>query len=446
MRAATVAAAVCLACGGVALTVAQARWRVFPTASVLRAAEGSGAERAVTGLHSANGVSRTTAALPGSAFGLVANGVSGTVASVPGGASGLPSNGPLASPSGSASGFHPAPWLAGSRSAGGVAEAGQTPAPPFQVERTVHLMGTWATLVALTADRGAGLRAIERMVGVIEHTEASLSTWRADSVLSALNRHPVDEAFGLPPPLCGLWPRLARWHRLTGGAFDPAVGRLVEAWGLRAGGAVPAPDALRAALAATGFARFRFDPETCRVTRVADATLDAGAFGKGEALRRLMAVSGDGRAWMVDFGGQIAVGGRPAREGWPVAVAHPARRHQPALELVLAAGSLATSGASERTWVVEGRPVAHILDPRTGRPVHRPESVTVWHADPLTADILSTALYVMGAGEGLDYAERRGVAALFLAAGPDGDGGRVTFRASRQFETRFPTVTGTPAR
>ncbi len=323
----------------------------------------------------------------------------------------------------------------------GFVGARQTPAAvPIRVERTVHLMGTWATLVVEAADRPAGLQALERMVGVIERTEASLSTWRADSVLGALNRHPAGRPFGLPPPLCGLWPRLARWHRLTDGAFDPAVGRLVEAWGLRAGGAVPAPDALRAALAATGFAHFRFYAETCRVTRTVDATLDAGAFGKGEALRRLTAVSRDGHPWMVDFGGQIAVGGTPAAAGWPVAVAHPARRHQPALELVLAAGSLATSGASERTWVVEGRPVAHILDPRTGRPVHRPESVTVWHDDPLAADILSTALYVMGVAEGLDYAERHGVAALFLTPGTDSRAGPLSLRASPMFEAWFPAA------
>ena len=429
MRAATVAAAVCLACGGIALTAADTRWHVFPAASFPGAARGGGAERR-PGVHSANGASATAAAVPGGASRLVSTRASGT----------------LASPSGSTSRFHEWQRLAEFQDADGAARTRQTPAAPLRVERTVHLMGTWATLVVEATDRAAGLRALERMVGAIEHTEASLSTWRADSVLSALNRYPVHEPFGLPPPLCGLWPRLARWHRLTGGAFDPAVGRLVEAWGLRAGGAVPAPDALRAALAATGFARFRFDSETCRVTRTADATLDAGAFGKGEALRRLVDASPGGDPWMVDFGGQIAVGGRPAGEGWPVAVAHPARRHRPALELVLAAGSLATSGASERTWLVEGRPVAHILDPRTGRPVRSSESVTVWHADPLTADVLSTALYVMGAGEGLDYAERRGVAALFLAPGPDGDGGRVTFRASRQFETRFPTVTGTPDR
>lgn len=328
-----------------------------------------------------------------------------------------------------------APW----RIAGFVG-ARQTPAAvPIQVERTVYLMGTWATLVALTADRAAGLQALERMVGAIEHAEASLSTWRADSVLSALNRHPVHEPFGLPPPLCGLWPRLARWHRLTAGAFDPAVGRLVEAWELRAGGAVPAPDALRTALAATGFAHFRFDAETCRVTRMSDAILDAGAFGKGEALRRVDA-SADGDPWMVDFGGQIAVGGRPAGAGWPVAIAHPARRHQVALALTLTTGSLATSAASERSVVVDGRPVAHILDPRTGQPIHRPESVTVWHEDPLAADILSTALYVMGADEGFDYAEEHGVAALFLIPDPDRDAGPVAVRASRIFELRFPAA------
>ena len=308
------------------------------------------------------------------------------------------------------------------------------------VERTVYLMGTWATLVVQATDRSAGLQALERMAGVIERTEASLSTWRADSALSALNRHPVGDPFPLPAALCGLWPRLARWHRETGGAFDPAVGRLGEAWGLRTGGAAPAPEVLQAARAATGLAHFRLDPGACRVTRTADATLDAGAFGKGEALRRLIAGTAGGHPWMVDFGGQIAVGGRPAPEGWPVAVAHPARRHQAALTLDITTGSLATSGASERSWVVEGQVVEHLLDPRTGRPVRRPESATVWHDDPLAADVLSTALYVMGPDRGMDYAERHGTAVLFLTPGGDSGTAGVHARASRAFSARFPAA------
>ena len=215
--------------------------------------------------------------------------------------------------------------------------------------------------------------------------------------------------------------------------------------GIARGGAVPAPEVLDAARASTGLAHFRFDAGTCRVTRTVDATLDAGAFGKGEALRRLVDDSLGRDPWMVDFGGQVAVGGKLAGAGWPVAIAHPARRHQAALSLTLATGSLATSAASERSRVVDGRPVAHILDPRTGQPIHRRESVTVWHEDPLAADILSTALYVMGADAGLDHAERHGVAALFLVPDSGRDAAPVTVRASRMFETRFPAVVGASA-
>lgn len=412
MRAAAFVAAVGLGCGGAAPTIGA----VLPGAAALQAAGAGGRAVAVR------------EEVVGGGAPLPANGGFGTAASA---SAGVPGR----------CGEH---RRIGSPSAGGANGVRRQPAATrAPVERTVLLMGTWATLMVQAPDRPAGLRRLERMVGLIERAEASLSTWRADSVLSALNRRPVNEPFALPPALCGLWPKLARWQRLTGGAFDPAVGRLVEAWGLRTGGAVPAPDALRAARAASGLAHFRFDAEDCRVTRTADAALDAGAFGKGEALRRLTADLPDGPPWLVDFGGQIAAGGAPAADGWPVALAHPARRHQAVLELTLATGSLATSGASERSSTAEGRLIAHILDPRTGRPVHRAESVTVWHEDPLVADILSTALYVMGADAGLDHAQRHGVAAVFLV--PDAAAATgVTVRASPAFGTRFPAAAGGP--
>ena len=40
----------------------------------------------------------------------------------------------------------------------------------------------------------------------------------------------------------------------------------------------------------------------------------------------------------------------------------------------------------------DGLRIGHILDPRSGRPVVRRASVTVWHPDALAADALSTAL------------------------------------------------------
>ena len=299
-------------------------------------------------------------------------------------------------------------------------------------------MGTRATLAVRATDRGAALGQLDRMVGSLERTEAELSTWRTDSVLSAVNHQPVEEPLRLSPPICALWAELAAWHRETGGAFDPAIGSLVEAWGLRAGGRRPSTAELAAARAKSGLVHIQVDT-ACRVTRAAAATLDAGAFGKGEALRRLAEVGGSaGDDWIVDLGGQVAASGGPQATAWPVAIAHPAYRAEPAVDLVLRSGSLATSGASERSYEVGGRKVAHIIDPRTGRPVFRPESVTVWHADALAADILSTALYVMGPEEGLRFAEANHLAALFLMPGGWPDDSAFSRRASLAFKQRFP--------
>ena len=309
---------------------------------------------------------------------------------------------------------------------------------PVRVERTVFLMGTLATFVAEALDRETGLAKLERMVRVVEETEAELSTWRDDSVLSALNRRPVGEALRLPGGTCALLARVADWQAATGGAFDPTIGSLIDVWGLREEGRHPDEDELEAALAGAGFENLSLDLEGCAVTRDAAVVLDAGGFGKGEALDRVRAAErGREGVWRIDFGGQMAVSGAASDGPWTVGVAHPARRDRAVLELALAAGSIATSGGSERDLVLQdGSRIGHVIDPRNGRPVVRSASVTVWHESAFVADVLSTALYVMGPDQGIAWAAARGLAACFIAF--DRDAGAVAFRATPAFEGRFP--------
>ena len=144
---------------------------------------------------------------------------------------------------------------------------------------------------------------------------------------------------------------------------------------------------------------------------------------------------GAGGAWLIDFGGQVAVSGPAAGGPWPVAIAHPERRAETAARIRLSGGSIATSGPSERdVRLDDGRRVGHILDPRSGQPVARSASVTVWHEQAFVADVLSTALYVMGVDAGLAWAGARGLAAAYLMAEP---GGGVRMRATPAFEERF---------
>ena len=308
---------------------------------------------------------------------------------------------------------------------------------PVQVRRDVYLMGTRASLQAYAPDRPTGLNRIEGFLRILEATEEELSTWQAGSAISRLNRHPLGESFGLNPSLCDLFSRLKTWTDRTGGAFDPGVGTLLEAWGLHAGGRRPTEGELQDALETTGFENLSLDAEACLVTRDRAVLIDVGAFGKGDALDRVWDYSVDASVdgWMIDLGGQIMVrGARPDGESWSVDLAGPLNRTQSVLTIQMKEGSLATSGGSERDIGTGETRIGHILNPRTGHPIQTSATATVWHERALVADILSTALYVMGVDEGLAWAETHGIAAIFLI--PD-DAGHVEARATSLFEEEF---------
>ena len=301
------------------------------------------------------------------------------------------------------------------------------------IRRDVYLMGTRALLATYAPDRTTGLAALEAALDVLEQTEAQLSTWRDESAISRLNRAPVGEPWQADAEICALLGELHAWQTDTGGAFDPAIGALAAAWGIHADGSVPDAGQLEEAQARSGLARFELNRHTCRVVRRADATLDAGAFGKGEALDRV-ARALTRAPWMIDLGGQVSVGGPPPPEGaWSIDVAHPHERARAIMRVELQSGSLSTSGGSERDRQAGAVRVGHILDPRSGRPASFTGSVVVWHERGLVADILSTALYVMGPDEGLRWAESQGVAAAYLIPGQ----GRMRTIATAAFSARF---------
>jgi thiamine biosynthesis lipoprotein len=260
-----------------------------------------------------------------------------------------------------------------------------------------------------------------------------LSTWRADSAISLLNRTPVGQPWPADNVLCQLFDDLFEWQAATGGTFDPAVGALTSAWKIHENGTLPSDGELRDALERTGLRQLTFDRQPCLITRRADVTIDVGAFGKGEALDRARHVLA-GSAWMIDLGGQVAVGGTPPDgKPWLVPIAHPAKRDQPIMRVQLTSGSLATSGGSERDLKIGDTRVGHILDPRNGRPAPFNGSVLVWHERALVADILSTALYVMGPEDGPAWAAARGFTAAYLIP----ESGSVRVAATPDFKVRL---------
>lgn len=289
--------------------------------------------------------------------------------------------------------------------------------PDVRAERTTWLMGTSLTIVATASSAERGFGAIECAFDSVRAYEALLSTWRDDTGLSRLNRAPVGTWVDVPPPLARLLAELWPWPARTGGAFDPGVGALVDAWDLRGRGRRPSPARLSRALAASGLRHFELAVTRHAARRLtADAWLDAGGFGKGAALRaasRALRAAGV-RSASLNFGGQVVALTASDGPAWRVPVAHPHQRQSSVVTLSLANRAAATSGQSERGITVGSERLGHILDPRTGSPVPAWGSVTVVHPDALEADILATALFVLGPETGMAWATDHRIAALFL--------------------------------
>lgn len=283
------------------------------------------------------------------------------------------------------------------------------------VERESFIMGT---RLGLRVSGPLASSAAEAALSAVRAADALLSTWRLDAELAAVNAAAAGEPIRASAELLEVLAEVAPWVGRTAGAFDPAVGALIDAWDVRGDGRVPAPGELTEALRATGWDGVRLDEAAGTVERArAGLWLDAGSFGKGLALRRAAAeLRARGAVGLLNFGGQAMVVGGPER----IAVSHAAERERSVAELVVTDASVSTTSSSERP--------GHVLDPRTGQPVPAWGSVTVVADDALVADILSTALFVMGADAALEWAadEPYGVLVQELTA----DGVRIRTNAA----------------
>lgn len=284
---------------------------------------------------------------------------------------------------------------------------------PQDVRRRHHVMGTWLDITVRAATRAKALDAAEAAVRAVEATDARLSTWRTDTELARINARGPVSILELSPQMARDLDTALHWWRETAGAFNPGIGTLVSAWDLRGEGRVPSDHELNIAVAKATLSGTHISGHTLTVG-APGLRFEEGGFGKGSALRDALqsAVDSGASCTVLDFGGQVAVSGHCGATS--IGIADPDNRGREVVILDLANGSAATSGLSERSVVIHGTPYGHIIDPRSGLPQDPWGSVTVVAADPMTADILATALYVMGPARGAEWlSEHRAAEAVF---------------------------------
>ena len=214
-------------------------------------------------------------------------------------------------------------------------------------------------------------------------------------------------------------------HR-SNGAFDVTAGALTELWErARAEKLPPSPEEVAEARACVGYEFLELNTVEengqkryqARLLRTG-MKIDRGALIKG------LALDGIQRSWqsagienaLADLGTSSILGMGVNAEGepWQIGIRNPRGEGRSNLIAVLPLDHevLSSSGDDERFFLYEGRRYHHIIDPRTGYPAETGLASVmvilpmetddpVWRGHMgLLSDMLSTAVFVLGAEEG----------------------------------------------
>lgn len=312
-------------------------------------------------------------------------------------------------------------------------------------EASGSTMGTsWKVAMMLARGAGAGLAAA--LQRELDQVVAQMSHWQPDSLLARYNQAPAGSWHALPPQFLEVMEYGLDLAAATGGAYDPCAGELVNLWGFgpvrrfdQAGFYAPQPAAVAAAVASItarrGAGAVVLDRARRRLLQPGGVRLDLSSIAKGHAVDRLaLCLEQHGvRHYLAEIGGELrGAGMKPDGQPWWVELegvpgVESGREQLPQVSQVLVALhglAAATSGDYRRSYQHGARRASHTLDPRSGYPIaNQVAAVTVLHASCMAADALSTALTVMGTGDGLAFAEARGLAARYLVRGAAGQPG-----------------------
>lgn len=281
----------------------------------------------------------------------------------------------------------------------------------------VHVGGPHADAAAVAAFEQ--LRRVDRR----------LSRFRADSDLTALNGDPR-EVVGAAPLLLDLAQEIRRAGERTGGLVDCTLLGPLEAAGYvnsMSRGTSPLPPAWASPdrsdygfdagtvppIAERGWETISVDRAAGTVRRAPGVRLDSGGIGKGLAADRVAADLADRPTFCVDCCGDMRIGGTA---GHPriVRIEHPLAGSDPAWELEVADGAVATSGVTRRAWLDgDGRPQHHLIDPRTGEAARTGVLQATALAPTATeAETLAKAALLAGPAAAWDWLPHGGVLVL----------------------------------
>ncbi len=205
----------------------------------------------------------------------------------------------------------------------------------------------------------------------------------------------------------------------TEGAFDVTVGPLVKLWrDAERENRMPTEKELNNARDKVGYRNISLTPPNHVLLTKEGMKVDLGGAASGYACDEIAKIlkAGGIKHFLVDAGGEILCrGSEDGRKPWLIGIQDPFDKADIIGEFEIKDKSVSTSGSYEKIFIIGQEKLSHIINPATGMPEKNVMSVTVIAPTGTEADMLSTALCVLGSERGLAIVRKmEGVEAMFI--------------------------------
>lgn len=251
--------------------------------------------------------------------------------------------------------------------------------------------------------------AVAEAKSVLSTLEYKLSRFMPDSEVSKLN---LFSGKGHVKISCETYEVLSfalLLSEISQGLFDITVAPLIDLWDYKHSFHVPEVTRIQSVLPQVNFHDLLLnsqDKTAC--LRNEGQSIDLGGIAKGYASDRFIKTlkeHGVSSAF-INIGGNVStLRNKPDGSPWSVGIRHPRQNGCLLGAVKVTSKAVVTSGDYERYFTdMSGKRWHHILNPTTGFPANSGLiSATVIDDSAMTADALSTAIFIAGFDKGLEY-------------------------------------------
>ncbi|MFA9499156.1 FAD:protein FMN transferase [Mannheimia sp. E30BD] len=324
---------------------------------------------------------------------------------------------------------------------------------PEQITLQGKTMGTTYTVKYIDNGEVKNLSNPEKIKSQLDRllvdVNNQMSTYQQDSEISRFNQlKETNQAVEISQDFAKVVEEAIRLNKITEGALDVTVGPVVNLWGFgpdKRLNKVPSDEQIKERSSYVGIDKIilRTEGKPILTKSVPNLYLDLSSIAKGFGVDKLaehlekLGVSN----YLVEIGGELRGKGKNLQGlGWRIAIEQPIMEQAQSVQITVPLHNLgmATSGNYRNYFEDEnGNRLSHIIDPQKLSPVsHNLASITVLAPTTMTADGLSTGLFVLGAEKALALAEREKLAIFLIVKNGD--------KFETQMSSEFKKLTQSP--